>query len=160
MLRPAAGVGSQPVATVLLIFSCKSYLTTPNSLLINFSYFGFIAYLADLFSRRYCVPAQTSSPPPGVPRCISRSAGSRSGPCRSRRSCSPSRHRPPPGGTPASDGHRPPTCFCRSLDFYELDFLCSIKNQTAVAYESLKLQRNLYFTLMTSETLPSSLIES
>ena len=33
-------------------------------------------------------------------------------------------------------------------------------NQTAVAYESLKLQRNLYFTLMTSETLPSSLIES
>lgn len=35
-----------------------------------------------------------------------------------------------------------------------------IKNQTAVAYESLKLQRNLYFTLMTSETLPSSLIES
>ena len=71
-----------------------------------------------LTSRRYCVPSQTSSPPPGVPHCMARSAGNRSGPYRSQRFCSPSRHRPPPGSTSANGGRRLPVCFCRSLDSY------------------------------------------
>ena len=61
-------------------------------------------------SQHYCVPSQTSLPPPGVPRCMARSAGNRSGPCRSQRSCSPIRCCVPPDHAPVS-GRRLPACF-------------------------------------------------